>query len=151
MPLNYFPLINIAYRLNCQDKFGLLSINIWTILAYALSMNLNAFLKTFGKRIRAIRKSKNISQEKLAELAGLHPTYISDVERGKVNASIYSCYMITVALDVPLSELIAFYKGDEEIENELAVLNGLIRQLDKKKQQLILSALHGMLSAIEKT
>lgn len=114
-------------------------------------MSFNAFLKAFGKRVRAVRKSKNISQEKLAELAGLHPTYISDVERGKVNASIYSCYMITNALDVPLSEFISLYKGDEEIENELAVLNGLIRQLDQKKQQLILSALRGMLSTIEKT
>ena len=114
-------------------------------------MKFNVFLKAFGKRVRAVRKSKNISQEKLAELAGLHPTYISDVERGKVNASIYSCYMITNALDVPLSEFISLYNGDEEIENELAVLNGLIRQLDKKKQQLILSALRGMLSAVEKT
>ncbi|MFV1951069.1 MAG: helix-turn-helix domain-containing protein [Nitrospinota bacterium] len=43
-----------------------------------------------GEKIRAIRKAKKISQETLAELSGLHPTYISDIERGKVNASVHT-------------------------------------------------------------
>lgn len=117
-------------------------------------MNLNAFLKSFGERIRAIRKSKMISQERLAELSGLHPTYISDVERGKVNASIYNCYMITNALGVSISELISSHLSDKdirEVENEIAVLIGQIRELNKKEQKIILSAVHGMISAIEKT
>lgn len=115
-------------------------------------MKPTTFLKILGERIRAIRKSKKISQERLAELSGLHPTYISDVERGKVNASIYSCYMITKALDVPFSELISsnMDKKTAGTENEIAVVMGLLRELDKKKQTLILSAVKGILSSIEK-
>lgn len=123
-------------------------------LAILKAMNLNAFLKSFGERIRAIRKSKMISQERLAELSGLHPTYISDVERGKVNASIYSCYMITNALGVSISELISSHLSDKdirEVENEIAVIIGQIRELNRKEQKIILSAVHGMISAIEKT
>lgn len=115
-------------------------------------MNPTTFLKILGERIRAIRKSKKMSQERLAELSGLHPTYISDVERGKVNASIYSCYMITKSLGVSFSDIISLDmdKKMAETENEIAVVMGLVRELDKKKQTLILSAVRGILSSIEK-
>lgn len=114
-------------------------------------MELNTFLSVFGKRVRAVRKAKKISQERLAELSGLHPTYISDIERGKVNASIYSCFMITNALGVSLSELVhsGLKKGDEEIENEIVVIIGLIRGLNKKSQQIVLAAARGMITAIK--
>lgn len=115
-------------------------------------MDTKTFLKIVGGRVRAIRKSKKMSQERLAELSGLHPTYISDVERGKVNASIYSCFMIAKALDMPFAELISsnMDKKTAGTENEIAVVMGLVRELDKKKQTLILSAVRGILSSIEK-
>ena len=43
---------------------------------------------TFAENVKKQRLSKNISQEKLAELCDLHRTYISDVERGTRNISI---------------------------------------------------------------
>ncbi len=115
-------------------------------------MEQNTFLKIIGGKIRAIRKSKNISQERLAELSGLHPTYISDVERGKVNASIYSCFVITKALGVSFADVVSSYADEKnkEMENEVAVVIGLIKELDRKKQKIILSAIKGMVSAIEK-
>lgn len=39
--------------------------------------------KTIGQRVRNYRIDKGLSQEKLAELSGCHPTYIGQVERGK--------------------------------------------------------------------
>lgn len=115
-------------------------------------MDSKTFLNILGERIRAIRKSKKMSQERLAELSGLHPTYISDVERGKVNASIYSCFVITEALNITFLELVGTQTNKKtiEIENDLAVVAGLIRKLDRKKQTLVLSAVKGMLGAIEK-
>ena len=44
--------------------------------------------KTVGKRLRGYRTSIGFSQEKLAEKAGLHPTYIGQVERGEKNLTI---------------------------------------------------------------
>jgi len=111
-------------------------------------MNTKIFLKTLGEKIKAVRKSKGLSQEKLAELSGLHPTYISDVERGKVNASIYSCFLIIKALGISFTELINL-AGNKEVEREVAVISGLIRELDKKKQKIILAAVHGMIKAVQ--
>jgi transcriptional regulator with XRE-family HTH domain len=59
----------------------------------------------FGKRLREIRTRKGISQEKLAELAGLHRTYVSSVERGERNISLVNIESLAEALGVPMAAL----------------------------------------------
>ncbi len=59
----------------------------------------------YGKAVRAIRQDKKISQEELADLCGLHRTYISDVELGKRNVSLENIEKIACALQVKKSEL----------------------------------------------
>ena len=59
----------------------------------------------FGTRLREIRKKKGMSQEKLAELAGLHRTYVSSVERGGRNVSLLNIERLAKALDVPMKDL----------------------------------------------
>uniref|UniRef100_UPI0040289E14 helix-turn-helix domain-containing protein n=2 Tax=Eubacteriales incertae sedis TaxID=538999 RepID=UPI0040289E14 len=46
--------------------------------------------KELGKRIRTERIDKKMTQEELAERAGLHPTYIGQVERGEKSLTITS-------------------------------------------------------------
>ncbi len=58
-----------------------------------------------GKRLRHYRTSAGYSQEKLAERAGLHPTYIGQVERGEKNLTIESLEKITRALDIPMASV----------------------------------------------
>ena len=115
-------------------------------------MDSKKFLKILGEKIRTVRKTKKISQERLAELSGLHPTYISNIERGKVNASIYSFYMVSNALGIPFSELISFPSGkvDKQIEAQIVEMLVLLRGFGKKKQTLLLSAIKGLISGIEK-
>ena len=55
--------------------------------------------------MREARKRKGISQEKLADLAGLHRTYVSLVERGTCNISLLNIEKLAKALEVPLSKL----------------------------------------------
>ncbi|GHB51020.1 helix-turn-helix domain-containing protein [Mongoliitalea lutea] len=62
----------------------------------------------YGEKVKAIRKSQNISQEKLAELAELDRTYISDIENGKRNVSIETVYKIAKALDKPMVSFFEF-------------------------------------------
>jgi transcriptional regulator with XRE-family HTH domain len=62
----------------------------------------------YGKRVRQIRKDKGVSQEKLAELAELDRTYISDIENGKRNVSIETVYKIAKALDISLKYFFGF-------------------------------------------
>lgn len=61
--------------------------------------------KIIGQRIRNYRTQKGVSQEKLAELAGCHPTYIGQLERGEKNATLESVEKIASAMDISLSEL----------------------------------------------
>lgn len=59
----------------------------------------------FGMRLREVREAAGISQEKLAELATLHRTYVSSVERGKRNISIENIERLALALGVSMREL----------------------------------------------
>jgi transcriptional regulator with XRE-family HTH domain len=58
-----------------------------------------------GARVRIYRKLSRLTQEKLAEKAGLAPTYISDVERGRENISVDALARIAKALGVGLADL----------------------------------------------
>ena len=59
----------------------------------------------FGKKLRAARQDKGVSQEKLAELAGLHRTYVSSVERGERNISLLNIERLAKALGTKMAEL----------------------------------------------
>jgi len=63
-------------------------------------------LKTLlGMAIKTQRASLGISQEELAHRAGLHRTYVSDLERGVRNPSVASIEKIARALELSVSKL----------------------------------------------
>lgn len=59
-----------------------------------------SLLKIFGTNVRKKREALGISQERFAELCGLHRTYISDLERFQRNISINNIEKIATALNV---------------------------------------------------
>lgn len=61
--------------------------------------------RTLGQTVRAIRRRAYLSQEELANRAGLDRTYIGGIERGKRNPTITSLYTIADALEVSLHDL----------------------------------------------
>lgn len=63
-------------------------------------------VKSFGIRLQQLRREQNISQEKLAELSGLHRTYISSLERGARNPTITTLYSVANALNIEISYLV---------------------------------------------
>lgn len=63
------------------------------------------------KRLRAVQK---ISQEALADLAGLHRTYVSQVERMITNISLDNIGQLAAALQVDPAELLARIEGEDE-------------------------------------
>lgn len=69
----------------------------------------------FGENVRQRRAALGLSQEAVAELAGLDRTYISGIERGRRNPTLKIVEQIAEALRVPPHELIAGYgkKGDK--------------------------------------
>jgi len=62
----------------------------------------------FGHRIKQLRAAKGISQEHLAELADVHRTYMSSVERGQRNVGLDNIFAIAKALDVSAAELFSW-------------------------------------------
>lgn len=105
--------------------------------------------KIIGQRIRNYRTQKGLSQEKLAELAGCHPTYIGQLERGEKNATLESVEKVASAMDISLSEL--FDKLGKSGSNNIAAkcydlvaskneaeqkqLYKMLQEMDKYKNQ----------------
>lgn len=71
-------------------------------------MQNNSILVVFGKNVQKYRKNLNISQEKLAEYAGLHRTYIGMVERAERNITLVNMEKIAKALKVEIKDLVQY-------------------------------------------
>lgn len=74
--------------------------------------------KPFGSSVRAWRNRLGISQEELAGRAGLHRTYICDVERGARNVTLQSIEKLAHALEISVSTLLSYGRGPGAVENE---------------------------------
>ncbi len=61
--------------------------------------------RVFGQSLRRIRRSVMMTQEKLAELSGLHRTYINGCENGHRNISLQAIVQLASALKVSAREL----------------------------------------------
>lgn len=60
----------------------------------------------FGRALRSLRQRQSLSQEQLAFRAGLHPSYVAQVERGERNISLRNIWALADALEVEPGELV---------------------------------------------
>lgn len=67
----------------------------------------NIDYKLIGKRIKEARKKVGISQEKLGELIDVATAYVSRVERGSSHVNLKKLSQISVALNIPIEELVS--------------------------------------------
>lgn len=106
------------------------------------------YLQLLGTRVRDFRKALGMTQEKLAELAAISPTYVSNIEAGKFNASVCVIRRIGRALHVPLVQLFEFNSGKVE-RDELTKAVIEIKSLNSKEQKLVLETIKGMLTGMK--
>jgi transcriptional regulator with XRE-family HTH domain len=62
--------------------------------------------KILGDKVRDRRIELDLTQETLAEMSGLHRTYIAGIEKGKRNISLKNLEKLAVALDIELNKLL---------------------------------------------
>ncbi len=67
---------------------------------------MDADLQRLGKCVREFRLKAGLSQEELADLAGLHRTYVGGIERGERNVGVINLLQLARALKVRPSELL---------------------------------------------
>jgi transcriptional regulator with XRE-family HTH domain len=66
----------------------------------------NSPKEILAQNLRRIRKSTGLSQEELADRAGLHRTYISSIERAERNVSLENIFLLAKALGIEPSDLL---------------------------------------------
>lgn len=103
--------------------------------------------KFLGQRLRALRKQRGLSQERLGDRANLSGKFIGEVERGEKSISIDSLYRVSVALEVPLRDL-TDVRADkpsavptEDAERIFALVAGRRRPEDVRKAYNVLRAM----------
>jgi len=105
-----------------------------------------------GERLRALRKQRGLSQERLGHRSDLSGKFIGEVERGEKSISIDSLYRVAVALDVPLATLtdVRLDGGrsvnDREAEKIFALVTARRRPEEIRKAYDVLRALFGKAS-----
>lgn len=60
----------------------------------------------FGERVRTLRQERGWSQERLAEAAGLHWTYVGQIERGRRNVTLHNILKLAGGLECDAAELV---------------------------------------------
>lgn len=62
--------------------------------------------EAFGRNLRAVRKAKGFSQERLAHEAGIDRSYVGKIERGEVNVTLEKIYLFAACLHCAARELV---------------------------------------------
>ncbi|WP_354682949.1 helix-turn-helix transcriptional regulator [Cupriavidus necator] len=72
---------------------------------------MNDLVRTLGSAVRELREAHGWSQEALAEHASLNRSYVGEIERGSVIASIVTVEKLALALGVPIAWLLGASHG----------------------------------------
>jgi XRE family transcriptional regulator, regulator of sulfur utilization len=106
--------------------------------------------KFLGQRLRALRKERGLSQERLGERSNLSGKFIGEVERGEKSISIDSLYHVAVALEIPLRELTdvrdRHVAQSDEAQKIFALVSARRRAEDLRKAYDVLRAMFGKVS-----
>lgn len=66
------------------------------------------YLLSFGRNLKKIRESKNLTQAQLAIDCDCDVSVISRIERGVVNTSLSNLKLLSTALEIPIKDLFDF-------------------------------------------
>lgn len=102
-----------------------------------------------GKKIKEYRKIKDLTQENLGEKAGLHYTYIGQVERGEKEPSLKSLIKIANAFGVGVDKLLINYDLSSEASIKISNITDLLLNRDEKELEMIYTLLKDLTMILE--
>lgn len=132
-----------------MTHFILLDISQITLIHSVMSkqnIQNSTLLISIGETVRMLRKQKGYSQEKLAEMADLHTTTISEIECGKSNLTIISLERIAHALDCTIIAFFPSIQAEEDSDfNEqikrLVLNHRRMKERDRPIHQNVIKAI----------
>jgi transcriptional regulator with XRE-family HTH domain len=113
----------------------------------------NDILKLVGKRIRSLRKEREMSQELLGEKGGFHYSYIGQIERGEKNISLLNLAKVASALEVSLSQLFTYVDEEEkrtESESDLQEILSTLRYHGPEQVRMVRNVVREILGENDK-
>ncbi|WP_144400145.1 helix-turn-helix domain-containing protein [Geobacter pickeringii] len=111
-------------------------------------MEAEKLLKLLGEHVRNLRKARKLSQERLAELSDLHPTYISDIERGKANLSFCAVDTLAQAFGLSLAEFVDLPQKGKSADGELLAIYSEVKQLDSRRRKAFTAVARALIAEI---
>ena len=87
-------------------------------------------LKNIGRRAKAIRYRKGITQREAQRVFGINSTLLSKFENGRINISLTKLLTLRQAYDCQMSEF--FCDEEDNKASDLKLIAAIVRQLDKK-------------------
>ena len=104
---------------------------------------MDKIVEEFGSKVRELRKNQDLSQEKLAEKASLHYTYIGAVERGEKNISLQNIEKIAHGLGVDIAKLFTFI-GQTKKNHLFREIVNLLSSESPKELELVLRVIKAL-------
>lgn len=101
--------------------------------------------KEFGERLRALRLAAGLTQEKLAERADVHATYVGQLERGEKNATIESVCRLARALGADPAAFFVHLPGAAAESSPAAEAYQLLQSCTAAEQRELLQLLKDLL------
>ena len=108
---------------------------------------MRSLIKAIGQRTRRAREEMDLTQEQVAERAGLHVSYVGQIERGLREPSLKSLVSITHALNLELVDI--FTEGGDKEDRLLRELRRVIGTLEPPQQRQVLGIVRQVVGLAE--
>ncbi len=103
--------------------------------------------KAMGGRIRAARKKRGITQDRLGEICGISTAHIGHIERGTRIPSVDTLFRISSELEISLDHL--FFDSQNGYENILKSISAQLAGKDGEKVKIFLSTVKALADKID--
>jgi len=107
-------------------------------------MRENKTAEFLGRRIRSVRKSRNLTQEQLGERSRISYKHLGAIERGEENPSLSVLQKIAKGLEVEISELFSFQHEETDSAKLRRMIIDLVKDEKVERLQLILKVVKAL-------